>query len=411
MTRMALAFRSFSRHAWWAPALLLVAGLPLAFLEPVVIEGYDERVFHLPAIRKFAAELPLPDIRDYSAATGPLYHVVMSVPVRAGVDGALALRAISLLIAAAGALALWRFFAVLTTPRRAAFSASVVALSPYYLGPAIYLNTDSLAFGAMAVALTAWLVPASPQRGMAIAAATAIVTRHIFAWLIPLGALHWWRGRRSIAPLAWAALPLAALLVLFSLWGGTVPPAFGVHRASSGLLPLLVVLGTLGPWAVPLLPSFAAGANPRRAALVFAVLATAAAAYLIVSPLGDTHPAPWGGGLRTLGRYTGTLAGTSRLYWVAVFLGVLTVSLWAARKPTAASRDLFIALGLWALMQTANAAMHERYYHPFLLLILLALTADSTDTRSRVGRGVLVVMVITASVLRFVVHGGGLLRF
>ena len=400
-----------SRHAWWAPTLLLAAGIPLAFFEPLVIEAYDERVFHLPAIQKFAAELPLPDIRDYSAATGPLYQVVMAIPVRAGVDNVIGLRMISLLIAAAGALALWRFFAVLTTPARAAFSASIVALSPYYLGPAIYLNTDSLAFGAMAFALTAWLAPASSSAGMGIASTVAILTRHIFAWLIPLSVLHWWRGRRSIGELLWTAVPLAALLTLFLLWGGTVPPAFGVHRASSGLLPLLVVLGTLGPWAVPLLPSFAAGANPRRAALAFVVLGAASAAYLLLWPLGDAHPAPWGGGLRTLGRYMGTLAGTSLLYWIAVLLGVLTVSLWVARRPTAVSRNLFIALALWSLMQTANAAMHERYYHPFLLLILLALTADATDTRSRLGRAVIAVMVITASVLRFVVHGGGVLRF
>ena len=408
MTRI---FRWFPRHAWLAPALLLAVGIPLAAFEPFVIEAYDERVFHLPAIRKFAAELPVPDIRRYSAATGPLYHVVMAIPVRAGVDSVIALRVFSLLLAAAGALAIWRLFAALTTPSRAAFFASVVALSPYYLGPAIYLNTDNLAFGAMAVALTAWLAPASSSAGMGIASTVAILTRHIFAWLIPLSALHWWRGRRSAAGLMWTAVPLLSLLILFYLWGGTVPPAFGVHRASSGLLPLLVVLGTLGPWALPLLPSFAAGASPRRAALAFVVLGAASAAYLLVWPLGDAHPAPWGGGLRTLGRYTGTLAGTSLLYWVAVLLGVLTVSLWAARRPTAASRNLFIALGLWSLMQTANAAMHERYYHPFLLLILLALTADATDTRSRLGRAVIVAMVITASVLRFVVHGGGLLRF
>lgn len=401
------------RDAQWPALCLVAAAVPLMILQPDIIEALDERLYHLPAIHRFAAGFPRIDLAGSPVASGPLYHLLLALPARAGADGLVALRVMSLAFAAAGAVCVWWCFAALTTSRRAAWFASILVLSPYYLGPSLYLANDTMAFGCMAITLGVWLRRAGPTRPgtAAVAAAASMITRQIYAWLIPLCALDAWRRRVRGPALFWIAVPSLALAGLFAAWGGLVPPAFQFHTAPSGLLPLLVVLGTLGPWAAPLVPSFAEGADRRVALLVMLVAGAAAAGYLAWSPLGDAHPAPWGGGLRTLGRHVPSLYGTSLLYWAAIMLGVLTVALWVSRRATPAQRAMQIALGLWALAQTGNAAMHERYYHPFLLLALLALTAERDDRATRTGRIVLALMVAAATTLRLVVHGGGLYKF
>ena len=68
---------------------MLAAGvmLVLAWIAQVVVifgvgyRGpalYDEQHFHLPTIRTFAEQLPMPDLSDYLVATSPGYHLVMA---------------------------------------------------------------------------------------------------------------------------------------------------------------------------------------------------------------------------------------------------------------------------------------------------------------------------------------------
>lgn len=40
--------------------------------------GTDEKVYHYPTIRKFAAELPTVKLEDYRSATTPLFHLVFA---------------------------------------------------------------------------------------------------------------------------------------------------------------------------------------------------------------------------------------------------------------------------------------------------------------------------------------------
>ncbi len=51
--------------------------------------------------------------------------------------------------------------------------------------------------------------------------------------------------------------------------------------------------------------------------------------------------------MRTLGKYAGTMAGTSILYWVGMLAGSLAVALIVARPHAAHERVLLIACALW----------------------------------------------------------------
>ncbi len=396
-------------HPLWPALLLLAAGALLLPREPLIIEAHDERLYHLPVIREFASELPRPDIRDYSAAMAPLYHVSMAVAVRAGLENIAALRLLSLAISALSLSALWWYFSGFATRSRAAMFAMAIGLSPYFLGPALYLSSDNLAFGAMAAALA---LANQGRAGLSAAATTvAVLTRQLYVWLIPLCAYAAWRDGRRARALAWLLLPAAALGGLVWIWGGPVPPSFAMHQEPVGLLPAMVIIGTLGVWAIPLLPSLAKEADGRRAAVLFALIASAAAVYLFFVPLDDMHPAPWGGGLRALGRYTGTLAGTPLTFWAGLIMGALALALMLARTLTPHHRTVLVTAGLWMLAQNSNAAMHERYYQPFLLLVLFSFVAPWRGGRTTAGIAVLIVMILLTSAVRFFVHGGGLYRF
>ena len=121
------------RSRWWtlAPILLSVAFagavLPVIFLgSDATSEATDEAVAHLPAIRQFAAELPAPDLADYPSATSPGYHLLMSLPARAGA-GVHALRVLGSLAGLALVLLSWRVAAACAGPAVARARALPVA--------------------------------------------------------------------------------------------------------------------------------------------------------------------------------------------------------------------------------------------------------------------------------------------
>src|SRR5271166_6392942 len=66
--------------------LLIFAGvaLPAIFRNAQFTENYDESKYHLPAITQFAAQLPHLDLRKYSSATTPLFHILFALLLRAG---------------------------------------------------------------------------------------------------------------------------------------------------------------------------------------------------------------------------------------------------------------------------------------------------------------------------------------
>lgn len=387
-----------------AAALLVVLPIALRALLRRDLEVYDQRdedLFHLPTIRGFAQALPWPDLSDYASATTPLYHLMLAPVARLGGDALLPLRLCTLafavgLIAATGGLWARRTAA---PPWGLWLLLLPLGLSPYVLGPAVRLSTDDAALWWVVASLWAmdhaWRRPGSGQGtgaddgadGLswrwhllaAVLAAAAVLTRQVHGWLVGLLALAPLLAKglsptRRLLHLAVAGLPALALLPLVLLWGGATPPSFAEHQA--GLNPAvlqteLAVLGALGlatsPWLLRGL--WRAGAVP--AGMTVAGAAALGMGLMLAAPLPWVEdPLRYGGSLWRAAGVLPDLGGSAALFWPLVPLGLLWVGAiaWMDRGrrdplPTA-------ALLLFLVANMASARAYQKYYEPFLLVLL-----------------------------------------
>lgn len=395
----------------WPALAVAAAGLAAILFDVELSEAYDQNTFHVPVIRTFAAQLPFPDIRAYQSTTTPLFYLMMSMAVRAGIESVTALRVITLALSVAGVCAIQWFFLRFTEPRRAALYAAAVGLSPYYLGSAVFVVTDNPPFALTAIALGMTLAPGPPHAPFAAAIVTAIVlSRQIYVWLLPFFVFSSSRVAVNRRVIAWMIVPALALAAMLLLWGGPLPRGYSTYQHPPSLLPLIAILTTVGWWGAPLLPALASTCHRGRAVVILGAVAVAAALLLTFAPITPGHPSPWGGGMRTLGKYGGSIAGTSILYWIGMLLGSAVVAVIVARPHARHERVLLIACAFWAAAQCLNAAMPDRYYQPFVLLILFAFAAGLRGRAASAGTAGLIVAILAASFLRFVIHGGGIVR-
>jgi len=209
----------------------------------------DHRFFHLPLVREWSSTWPVVNLRDYNSATGPLYHWIMAgiaqlTGTRGGPETSPPLQFASALFAALAVLVTYRFARRCVAIASAFMAALALAVSPYFLGNAIWMMTDNLSLALVALTVgSAVFMPWTPSRtlGQGVAASLAVATRQINLWLVaPIAIatiLRSPRDRRSIVMTAIACTAVVATLATFVLlWGGIVPPKFrGLH--ASGIQP------------------------------------------------------------------------------------------------------------------------------------------------------------------------------
>lgn len=412
-------------------AATLVVVLPVAIRGLLrgdldVYDTRDEELFHLPTILGFAERLPTPDLSDYASATTPLYHLLLA-PVAALSDGAvLPLRACTLALA----LAMLAFAAALLARRSETPLWGLVllllpaGLSPYFLGPAVRLSTDDAAL--LWVIATLWALDGARQSlpgldlrrlGLAAAlAAAAVLTRQIHGWLVGMLALLPLLATaasppRRLSGLLLAGLPVLALAPLALLWGGLTPPSFDEHQASLNadvLITELAVLGGLGlahsPWLLGALSSV--GLRRGRLALLIGACLVLAAGTLALHPLPFVDdPLRYGGSLWRLCSKLPDVGGSTALFWLLLPLGLLWSAAvaadgWRRRDPLPAA-----ALALFMVANIASARAYQKYYEPFLL-ILLAWVVARSPAQPRLawaGPALLALAWLGVALIRFVI--------
>ncbi len=425
------------RSRWWtvAPILLSVvfaaAVLPVIFLgSDATSEATDEAVAHLPAVRQFAAELPAPDLSDYPSATSPGYHLLMSLPARAGL-GVHGLRVLGSLAGLALVLLAWRMAAACAGPAVALALALPLACSTYVLSGCAWLTTDvlSVLIASATVAVAAFMPP-RPRTFVALAAlvASALAVRQtnialagpvLAAGILgsPLGNsasnAEQWRGD---APRSWGRLAMAVaalvpgallLAALVRTWGGLTPPAFrSLH--DRGLSPVAPAYGLalVGAWSVPLLlpmlPEVVRSVRRHAPAVACVVLAAVAGALVPESTLsvGDGR---WGGAMWVAVGAFPSVAGRSSVLVAAAAVGALALSvLWIRAAEIGRGRQASVVLvGLLAVfaVQAGNSQVWQRYFDPAVLVALCWLTALGIDrTRPHsAGRAVAGAGLLTAA--------------
>lgn len=237
---------------------------------------FDQNLFHLRAVERFASQWPAFDFRDYESATTPGYHVALAAAHRlmgggvlidaaggAAAPSAQRLRWVGLFAAVGLAIALGLALARLATPGTAIALALPVLVSPFVLQSAGWLLPDAAGWWGVAAVLGLAFSRRFGVASLTLAAAVLVLTvcvRQAHLWLA--GVIVLWAyfaafsprtepanaapcvgpgprwafmpplgdGRAAIARAALAllfTLPAVAVLALFARqWGGLTPPAF-----------------------------------------------------------------------------------------------------------------------------------------------------------------------------------------
>jgi len=394
------------------PAAVLAVSFVLLTL-PVLLSGragvseaYDQDVYHLPAIRELAAQWPRVDWEGSPLAMPPFYHLLHAFLLRHVFGAELPLRLLNWLLASGLLAAAFAVTRRLLPEAQAAWLVAPLLLSSYFLGSAIWLTTDDVALAGATLAVGGLaFVPATPARTLrwGLYATVAVAVRQIHAWLaLPLLWIGWAEEReRDLrrATAAAALLPLALVGLLMLLWGGLTPPR-NLARHAAGLNPatfsfVLSLAALFGVFYLPALRGSAAAPAPRDAGLWIA-----AGAGLVLALIWPTSWQPesgrYGGSLWRLVALAPEVAQRSVALLVlaplgAVVLRALYRGAVEAGRETQATRLAVAGLG-WAVAQSVDAQVFQRYYEPLLLILLgwlAALAADPARPRWLIGPALL----------------------
>lgn len=365
----------------------------------------DQVNYHMPAIEKFAAELPYPALRDYQSATAPGYHLLVAALLRLGLEGA-ALHLFNALFGVAF-VALFTFLIARRSGGLVGLIAGVaLALSPYTVNPSVFIATDNVAASLVLVAFTFGIAIATGsamrpvQRGALAALASTIVVgvRQVMAYsaafpgaAVVARAFAERRRPRLGALLAAAAVLVPAFVVLgmlIELWGGLVPPSFQkYHGSGANAATPVYAMALVSIWGCAAFTAIPGFLRELLSVRVLAVGVLAAVACCAV-PSSFVKDVRFGGTLWTLASKFPSIADRSVL--LVPLAGIGTAALYAYVRLWQRSTDrnprglglytLFAFLGM-VLAQTANSQCFERYMQP-LTFAFMAVAASALAGRA-----------------------------
>jgi hypothetical protein len=393
-------------------AIFLACAMPLILSDNLLGRAaFDQLHYHEPAIRKFAAEWPRPDLSDYRSATTPGYHLLLAAVSRYVSESGRVLQLAGALFTA-GLLALCAFAAARiargVVGKRTAAAWGVLLTLPllasiYVFFPGVWLVPDNLGWLlVLGIGLVSWQLAGRAEgrgggsAGFVLAAALllgVVLVRQSHVWcaaLIWLGAWigaapigdggimgllsQFWMRVRALVPAAAATLPAAIALAYFAkLWGGLTPPTFAFQYGSviNGAAPAFILAlvgafsaffaGFVGPAAWRVL-------RDRPAGLAIAMLAA-----VVVCAIPETtyvHEQR-STGLWNLVRIAPVIGGhTSVILLVMAPLGAWAVWAWFAALGARARWFFVGTLAAFAAAQTANPLCWQRYIEPLLIMMM-----------------------------------------
>lgn len=351
-------------------ALVLPAALIAALGPSFGTWGYDQDQSHLPTIRTFAEQWPAPDLRDYSSTTGPVWHLALSLLVRAGAPETV-LRATAIAAGAALVVMAWTVLRRSVAPSVAAAAALPIACSSFVLGGSAWITTDVPAALCMMLALAALTSPAGARPASGLWAAIAAGVRQPLGWLsVPILWVAW--RERSWRLAAMALLPVAVVAALVLLWGGLTPPTFRTQH-DRGVNPAAVtlMLSLAGLWGLP----FVLAGRGRTPWAAMSGAALAALAFALSFPSSHAYgQGRWGGPLWQLVAIAPAPADRSIVLVPLAALGAACVTALSIRAYRAGQGAvcgvLLVSLAMATLANAANSQAWQRYADPMLLLVI-----------------------------------------
>lgn len=431
MNSHALTIRKFEsvRGAGWA-CLTIFAAIAIPLIVTNYDHGrayYDQITFHLPAIRHFVAG---GDLKDYSSATTPGYHLILAAVGRWVSPSESVLKLAGFLISA---LLVW-----VLGQRASRSGASAIAvimlllpmlLSIYFLPGGVWLLPDNLAWLSVLIVMlhaerfrdaSLWYVQA------AAALLLAVLARQSNVWLcIVVGAVAVLAAAATPVPglasavsvgagaagrlfrALLAALPSIGVLVYFvRLWHGMVPPSFAEQHTAFNPAAIPYFLSVIAFYGMFYLPVVWSETRKSLTMPAGTLLFWGALAGLAAAVLAPTDWSPEGGrvsGLWNLAKMFPTWHHRSVLITALSVVGGATGTLWIRL----ANRQSRVTLGTaaigFAASQCLNHFVYERYYAGFVFLLLIIIVSDTLGRSSAPSRaawaGPLAFSAFNASVL------------
>ncbi len=359
-------------------------------------EAWDQNQHHLIVIRKATATFvgaanatPIWELmRDYPSATGPGYHLFLSLFGAIGLGDLTILRLISSLFGMALVVSVWKILARRVDQWTALALSAPLLCSPYLLSGSMWLTTDVAATWLMVLAMGAVLVanPSATDRIRGgIFACLGVLVRQPTTWLVaPLFVSGAVANRRSWSRQevgSWilsCVLPLAVLAGLILLWGGLTPPAYrSMHDAGANFATPAFALSLVGVWGIPWAIALRRIAPKEKRALSWSMAGGGAFGLLcavVPETSFDQAAGRWGGPLWSFVQIAPTLVNRSLLLLVlapvgGIVLGRLLCHAWVNRG-SATAAVLGVAIAAMLSATTVNSQCWERYIDLPLLALL-----------------------------------------
>ena len=362
-----------------APFLLMAHLLNNLHAANVTFHGSDELDFHLPAILKFASQLPYPNLGDYSSATTPLFHVFFAAIGNCIGFELYKLRAVNVLISF---LATAVYHQIWTTHFQLSRASALLVtllflLSPYFFGASFILLTDNLAWLFCMLTLYCLMTALRSQRltpwvCTSLFLCLALLTRQTMMWLLLCAVAMVWLHCHSSAARGWrlgtlglATLPLAALMWR---WQGLVPPSFQHDHVASGLVNVRALEFTLAVTGAyfPLLRPQEMLNLCKSADRLSIATATLGLGLLWLLPM-HTQASDQGFIWR-LARAAPSCLGMSVLLWTLVPVGLVGVGHILRTAPRGLSSLAFLSFFLVAL---PSGLLYQKYFDPFIPMFIM----------------------------------------
>jgi hypothetical protein len=255
----------------------------------------------------------------------------------------------------------------------------------FFVRSACNVMTDNAALLGATVALALVLVPRFEAAigGSGLAAAASVAIRQISVWVeAPLLVRLWFIGRR--APWWTAVLAPAVVLALIVTWGGLVPPAWRTHTIGLGYSAApyqFAVLAVLGGFFLHAAGIDWRGALRDHLAWSGAAIGLVSALYCATSTVYDAGR--WGGYFWSAAERLPVIADRSVVFLLLAPIGGAMLArlghrLWVQAGP-ALTLAWLAAFGAFFASGILNRQVHQRYYEPVMLVLLmfwLALVSD-----------------------------------
>lgn len=379
--------------------------------------GHSDMIaYHLPTIRRIATQLPFPNLVNIQTATTPLFHIIFSPFARAGmstIELQILNSVLSALIVTSIALLLRKTVGVIP----AVVIVSCLALSPYYVQSAAWLNTDDFAIGFCAFALFE-VVGKRRAAVVSVWLTLAVLTRQTTAWLeIVVFVLclydHGWRATALFR--RWFAIalipPTCALSIFAVAWRGLTPPDFRDINSGHATPCAPVYVFALAAFVLPVF-IFSEKLFRRVLASPYRALFIMAVSVILASIPESAESKPdgrFGGILWSIARHAPIVSHRSVALIVLAAIGALLVFSFDPVSdlgvPDGHRVKLLLISGILGIcaVQAMSSDLFQRYVElPLLLLGFVSLSQGRPLGRGRVwsvGAGVGVQALFTAAIV------------